>query len=151
MRETTMRVRWRLAALAVALGFVTACGGATPEPSLYDRLGGVEGIRPVVDSTVANVAGDERINAFFAGLDEAKAAVLKDHLVNLLCRETGGGCTYTGRDMRTAHAGLELTEANFEALLEDVAKALDEHGVPQAEKDEMLGVLGRMRNDVLGR
>ncbi len=141
----------RLLVFSVLLSLGVAASAAEPESSLFDRLGGVDAIRAVVDSTVANAVADDRINSFLAGADEQAVATLKGHLVDLICREAGGSCTYTGRDMRTAHTGLGLTDAHFDALVEDIVKALDQHGVPQAEKDDLLAILGAMRNDVLGR
>jgi hemoglobin len=122
--------------------------GETPptERSLYERLGGEPAIRAVVDDFVANVAADARINRFFAGTDIDK---LKMHLVNQIGQASGGPLQYTGRDMKTTHAGMGLTNADFDALVEDLVKALDKHNVPAREKSELLAVLGPMRSDVV--
>ena len=70
-------------------------------------------------------------------------------LVDQVCQATGGPCTYTGLDMKTAHQGMGLTNADFDALVEDLTKALDAAGVQQKEKDELLGALGPMRADIV--
>ena len=126
-------------------------GSATATRTLYDRLGGTTAIATVVDGFVANVAGDARINKFFTRVASDSAAMreFKQKLVDQICQGTGGPCTYTGKDMKTAHQGMGLTNADFDALVEDLVKALDAAGVAQADKDELLGVLGPMRTDIV--
>src|SRR5262245_15068036 len=102
-----------------------ACGqGAkTDAPkSLYDRLGGKDAITAVVEDFVGNVAADTRINSFFAKTDIPN---LKKMLVDQICQATGGPCKYTGKDMKTAHKGMGVKEADFNALVEDLVKSLD--------------------------
>src|SRR6185295_16613173 len=86
-----------------------------PEKSLYDRLGGEAAIKSVVEEFVANVAADARSNKFFAHADLER---LKGHLVNQIGQASGGPQKYTGRDMKTAHAGMGIDEAAFNALVE---------------------------------
>jgi hemoglobin len=116
------------------------------KPLLYERLGGNAAISAVVDQFVANVAGDDRVNGRFATTDIPK---LKGHLVDQVCSATGGPCTYKGRDMKTTHAGMRISNADFGALIEDLVKALDTFKVPTQEKNELLGLLGPMRKDIV--
>ena len=147
-----------LLALAVAVACakkeepaVDSTAAAATTRSLYDRLGGTTGIATVVDGFVANVAADARINKFFTRVASDTAAMrdFKQKLVEQVCQGSGGPCTYTGKDMKTAHQGMGLTNADFDALVEDLVKALDAAGVQQAEKDELLGILGPMRTDIV--
>ncbi|MGO4304385.1 group I truncated hemoglobin [Cupriavidus sp. RAF12] len=117
-------------------------------PSLYDRLGGSPAITAVVDDFVGNVAADTRINAKFAN---ANIPRLKMRLVEQICAGAGGPCTYTGRDMRTAHAGMGITNSEFDALVEDLVKSLNKFKVPPQEQKELLGMLGPMRKDIVSR
>lgn len=133
-----------VASLLLMGGFIQAVDGKGP--SLYDRLGGKEAITSVVDTFVANVGGDRRINGYFAGTDLGK---LKMHLVNQICSASGGPCTYTGRTMKQTHAGMGVTDAAFNALVEDLISALDHHKVGKTEKEELLGVLGPMKSDIV--
>lgn len=126
-------------------GTAQAADGGTGK-SLYDRLGGKEAITAVVDTFVGNVGGDKRINGFFATTDLVK---LKMHLVNQICEATGGPCKYTGRSMKQTHAGMGIDDAAFNALVEDLVKALDRHKVGKTEKDELLGILGPMKSDIV--
>jgi hemoglobin len=114
--------------------------------SLYERLGGLDSITAVVDSFSARCAGDDRINSKFARTDIAR---LKKMLVDQVCEATGGPCTYTGRAMRPAHDGMGVTGGEFDALVEDLVATLDEFGVPKPEQDELLGLLGPMREDIV--
>ena len=118
------------------------------QKSLYDRLGGKDALTAVVDDFVGNVAADKRINGFFAKADIPR---LKRNLVDQICQGTGGPCTYTGRDMKTAHKGMNITDAQFNALVEDLVKALDKFKVPEKEKGELLGVLGPMKPQIVGQ
>ncbi len=120
--------------------------GVKKGKSLYDRLGKKEAITAVVDEFVANVAADTRINKFFASTDIPK---LKMNLVNQICEASGGPCKYTGRSMKEAHQGMGISTADFNALVEDLVKALDKFKVGQKEKDELLGVLGPMKSDIV--
>ena len=144
--------RRTLVIAAVAAAFViSACQSMdtmTPQKSLYDRLGGQPAVTAVVDDFVGNVAADNRINGFFARTDIPR---LKKNLVDQICQGTGGPCTYTGRDMRTAHKGVNITDAQFNALVEDLVKTLDKFKVPEKEKGELLGVLGPMKPQIVGQ
>ena len=68
-----------------------------------------------------------------------------------ICAGTGGPCTYTGRDMKSAHAGMGITDAQFNALVEDLVKSLDKFKVPEKEKGELLGILGPMKPSIVGQ
>lgn len=125
----------------------TATGSATAEGAkLYDRLGGKDGIAKVVDMFVANVAADERINAQFQNTDIPN---LKAKLVDQICEASGGPCKYTGKDMKSLHANMAITEADFNALVEDLVKAMKDAGVGEQEQSEILAVLGPMKADIV--
>ncbi len=114
----------------------------TVEKSLYDRLGGKPAITALVDDFVARVAADRRINRFFANTDIPS---FKAKLVDQICKASGGPCKYTGKDMKTAHAGMGVTDADFNALVEDLVATLDKFKVPEEEKSELLAALEPMK------
>ncbi len=115
---------------------------AAPKQELYDRLGGQRAVVAVVDDFIGNVAADDRIKLRFANTDIPKLKLL---LVEFICLGTGGPCTYTGQDMETSHAGMELVDDEFGALVEDLVKTLDKFKVPAKEKGELLGALGPLQ------
>jgi hemoglobin len=114
--------------------------------SLYERLGGLEAITAVIDSFVARCAGDDRINRKFERTDIPR---LKKMLVDQVCEATGGPCSYSGRSMRETHDGMGVTAGEFDALVEDLVATLDEFNVPKAEQDELLALLGPMRDEIV--
>lgn len=121
------------------------------EKSLYDRLGGKTAITAVVDQFVANVAADARIKKFFAltASDPKRMATFKGNLVDQICQAGGGPCKYPGKSMKEAHQGMGVSTADFNALVEDLVKALDKLKVGEREKDELLSVLGPMKSDIV--
>ncbi len=152
-----MRIKMIFVAVLATVGLMMACGGGKKggttgggggggDKSLYDRLGGKDAITAVVEKFVGNVVADDRIDGCFKNAD---AANLKKQLVDQICSATGGPCKYAGKDMKTAHAGMGVKEADFNALVEDLVKALDEFKVPEKEKGELLGALGGMKGDIV--
>ena len=113
---------------------------------LYERLGGKDAITAVIDDFVGRCAKDARIHGTFARTDIPR---LKASLVDQVCEAAGGPCTYSGRDMRTTHAGMSVTGGEFEALVEDLVATLGKFSVPAAETSELIGVLAPMRGDIV--
>ena len=148
MNPMLRRLAFPLALVATLL--LAACQdmGMAPQKSLYERLGGKDAITAVVDDFVANVAADKRINGFFAKTDVPR---LKRNLVDQICQATGGPCTYTGKDMKTAHKGMGITDADFNALVQDLQKSLNKFKVPAKEQGELLGALGSLKPQIVGQ
>ena len=140
-----------IGALFVSISTAELIGQATREKSLYSRLGEKKAITAVVDEFVTRVAGDKRINAFFAATasDPARLKKFKANLVDQICQASGGPCKYTGKDIKTAHMGMGISAADFDALVEDLVGALDTFKVGQHEKDQLLGALGPMKRDIV--
>jgi hemoglobin len=116
------------------------------QSSLYTRLGAHEAIKSVVEDFVGRCAGDSRINAKFGRTDIPR---LKAMLADQICQASGGPCTYAGRDMAETHAGMGVTGGEFDALVEDLVATLDQFNVPKSEQDELIGLLGPMRPDIV--
>jgi len=121
------------------------------EKTLYERLGGKKAITAVVDEFAGRVAADTRINRYFAAAaaDPKRLASFKMKLVGQICQASGGPCNYTGKDMKTAHMGMGVTSADFNALVEDLVGALDKFKVGEKEKSDLLGALGPMKSDIV--
>lgn len=148
-----MRIR-QIGFVLVLVLSIAACGGKkdnTTKPgdkALYDRLGGKDAITAVVDDFVNTAATDEKISHFFKNADPKD---LKAKLVDQICEASGGPCKYTGKDMKTAHTGMKITEDDFNALVADLVKSLDKFKVAQKEKDELVGKLGSMKGEIVGQ
>jgi hemoglobin len=115
---------------------------------LYQRLGGREAINAVVKDLLANGIADARLQPRLSGMDAAKC---ERQLTDLLCQATGGPCKYTGRDMKTAHTGSNVTETEWTAFTENLAKTFDRFNVPARERGELVNMLLPMKGDVVGR
>jgi hemoglobin len=145
-----MRSVWPLAlALTACAGTGTATKtDSAKTASLYDRLGGKDAIAKVVDDFLGKVGADQRINARFANTDLKHLNLM---LVDQICQASGGPCKYTGKDMKTSHAGLKITDDEFNALVEDLQAALKHLSVPEPEQKDLIGALGPMKPDIVNR
>ena len=139
--------------VAVNLGACasTSSGGASAGPSLYKRLGGREGIATVVGDFTTNMAADPRVNARFKAMKGPDLEKFKSSVSDQICEATGGPCSYLGKDMKATHQGMKITDAEWNATLENMGKALDKHNVDAKTKQELLAALGPMRNDIVGQ
>src|SRR5262245_42056909 len=148
--RTEDQMRIVIAALVAALlsGGTAHAQMAAPKKTLYERLGGQAAITAVVDDFVGNVARDRRINRFFAKTNIPR---LKALLVQQICQATGGPCIYLGRDMKTAHRGMGVSGANFNALVQDLGKTLKKFKVPAREQKELVAILAPLKKDIVER
>ncbi len=128
-------------------------GALAQTGSLYDRLGGKAAITAVVDEFVNRVAADKRINSYFAATaaDPKRMASFKGRLIDQICEAAGGPCKYTGKDMKSAHRGMGISGADFDALVEDLVGALKQFEVGADEQKILLGVLAPMKGDIVER
>jgi hemoglobin len=153
MGRMTVRLGWVIASAVLVFG-VGGCATTQEAPagvSLYKQLGGREGIALVVDDFAGNVVADERINARFKALKPEQVFKFKSNLADQICDATGGPCAYVGRDMKTTHKGMNITEAEWGATVEALVKALDKNNVPAGAKAALLGALGPMKPDIVGQ
>jgi len=116
------------------------------ERSLYDRLGEIDSITAVVEDFRDRVARDDRINQKFVRTDLGR---LTKMLIDQVCQAAGGPCTYTGRTMKAAHAGMGVTSGEFDALVADLVATLSQFKVGKTEQGEVLGVLGPLKADIV--
>lgn len=119
---------------------------AHADDTLYKAFGGKEGIAKIVDDFVGITAADPRVNFQFAKTDIAR---LKKLLNEQLCAATGGGCAYTGRDMKTAHAHMGVTNAQYNAIAENMYDAWDKNGIPYRVQNKVMAVLATMQRDIV--
>ncbi|MFZ5594195.1 MAG: group I truncated hemoglobin [Pseudomonadota bacterium] len=119
--------------------------------SLYEKLGGAAAVDAAVDIFYRKVLSDDRINAFFEGVDMDKQAAKQKAFLTFAF---GGPHNYTGKDMRTAHAHLVqqgLNDTHFNAVAGHLKTTLEELNVPADLIAQVLGIAESTRNDVLGR
>jgi hemoglobin len=123
-------------------------GGST----LWARLGGDKAVRAVVHEFVSVAAPDPKVNFLRNGafkLDAKGVVNLENLLVELISSVTGGPIKYTGRDMKTAHAGMKITEDEFNALAGHLVATLQKIKVPQKEADELVAIVASTKKDIV--
>jgi hemoglobin len=149
MRVATLRVVALGLALALALAATPLAAADAAPPTLYKRLGGYDAIAAVTDDFIGRLAGDPQLAKFFAGHSTASLGTIRQHIVEQLCAATGGPCVYTGRDTKSAHAGLGISESDWNASVAHLVATLDKFKVPQKEKDELLAIASSLKADIV--
>ena len=124
---------------------------ANTQPTLYKRLGGYDAIAAVTDDFVGRLVADPQLTRFFKGLSIDSQKRLRQHVVDFLCAATGGPCVYTGRDMKTAHTGLNITEDDWNSTVKALVASLDKFKVPDKEKNDVLTAISGLKPDIVGR
>src|ERR1051325_4124888 len=117
--------------------------------SLYKRLGGYDAIAAVSDDFIARLAADKQLSRFLVGMSADSQKRLRQLVVNQLCQATGGPCIYTGRPMKTAHAGLGITESDWQLTVKHLVASLDKFKVPEKEKQEFLALASSLKPDIV--
>lgn len=141
------------AVIVIMAGVATQTARAqVTQPSLYERLGGTYSIATVVDDFIERLLVNSTLNANPA-IKEARARVpkagLKFHVTTLVCEVSGGPCKYTGRTMKESHERLNITPAEWDAMVADFKTTLNKFNVPQREQQELITVVGSTKNDIV--
>jgi hemoglobin len=145
-----MKFRTALAACIIAFAVAApAIAQPTTVPTLYKRLGGYDALASVTDDFLARLAADPGFARFFAGHSTDSIKRIRQNIVNQLCFATGGPCVYTGRDMKTSHAGLGVTEKDWDVSVKLLIATLDKFNVPAKEKDEVLTTVSTLKKDIV--
>ncbi len=133
-------------AIPILICLVFASPSFADQDSLYADMGGQAGIEKLVDVSVNNYLADDRIKAIF---DESNMDRIRLELKDQFCQIAGGPCVYKGHSMTAAHKGLHLTNANFNALVEDLQAAMDKCGIPFAIQNMFLARLAPYQREVV--
>jgi len=143
-----MRIR-HLAACAILVLPLCATATLAQQKSLYQRLGGYDAIAAVSDEFIARLATDEQEKRFFIGFSDDSKARIRQHVVDFICKATGGPCYYTGRDMKTAHAGSGISKADWERTLKIFGEVLNKFKVPEQEQKDLAAAIGPLEKDIV--
>ena len=154
-----MRIEVRISTTVLAAVMVIMAGTAAQtaraqvaQPSLYERLGGAYSIATVVDDFIERLLVNATLNANPA-INEARKRVpkagLKFHVTAMVCEVSGGPCKYTGRAMKESHQHLNITQAEWDAMVVDFKATLNKFKVPQREQQELITIVGSTRNDIV--
>ncbi len=132
--------------LALAAALVALTAPALADDTLWQDMGGVDNLTRIANDTADNVLADDRIKATF---DNTSIERFRKLLAAQFCVVAGGPCAYTGRTMHDAHKGLHLDNADFNAVVEDLQKAMDKEGVAFATQNRFLARLAPMQHDIV--
>lgn len=144
-----MALRPRTLILPVLLSCsLAACSGKPPEASLYEALGGEAAIATIVENFILEIARDERVIDHFEVSNVQRFRVMMNQH---LCMVADGPCTYEGDNMIDTHAGMGVTEADFNAIVEDMMAAMDQAGIPLGPQNRLLARLATFRAEIINR
>jgi len=119
------------------------------DKSLYQRLGGYDVVAGIVDDLFSRIRSDPQFARFTSGRSLDSNLRARQLLVDQLCALAGGPCLYIGRDMKTSHEGLNITESEWEANMKHTLAALKKFNVPQPEQQEFLDLFLRYKKDIV--
>ena len=148
-------------ALVLSLSAIALCAALAPArsasaqsapahaPSLYKRLGGYDALAAVVDDFIPRLATDKQLSRFFVGASADSQKKIRQHVVDQLCNMAGGPCLYIGRPTKQAHAGLGITESDWQVSVNHLVASLDKFKVPAKEKGEVLAAVSSLKGDIV--
>ena len=122
---------------------------AAKDKSLYDRLGGYDAIAAVTDEFIGRLAADDKLRRFFIGFSTDSKQRIRQHVIDLICSKTGGPCIYTGRDMKTAHAGAGITKSDWDRSTKLFGETLAKFKVPDREQKELGAIITPLEKDIV--
>lgn len=133
----------RLFALVLAF---TGSAHAQTDDSLYQQLGGQPGLTTLMDDFMTRLLADKRMNPFFKDVDHKH---VKAQLVAQFCEVSGGPCKLKGPDMKKAHAGMDITKRDFNALVEVLQDSMNAQGISFSTQNKLLARLAPMHRDII--
>ena len=134
--------------LVLCFTLISACndGGSENKTSLYDRIGGEPVVRAVTEDIWNNHSKNPIVNNRFANSD---ATYVKQKVFEIIVATTGGPIEYQGKDMTVAHTGMNISDMEFNAVVDDVLKAFEMHDVGQQERNEVLAILWSVKDQIV--
>ena len=143
----------RLACLALALvallASIVPVQTASAQDSLYKRLGGYDALAAVTDDFITALATDKTLGRFFIGASDNSKMRIRQLVLDQLCAATGGPCVYIGRDMKTVHKGLGITEDDWNIAVKHLVNTLNKYKVPEKEQKELASALTTLKADIV--
>ncbi len=120
-----------------------------PEKTLYQRMGGYDVIAGIVDDFIGQLRTDPAFARFGGGRSMDSLKRTRQLVVDQLCSLTGGPCIYIGRDTKAAHAGLKITDAEWDSSIDKFKNSLNKYKVGEQEQQDFLGVLAKLKSDIV--
>jgi hemoglobin len=119
------------------------------EKTLYERLGGYDGITAFADNLLPRLQADSRLRRYWDNRGDDGVAREKQLLIDFLCSSAGGPTYYTGRDMKTSHRGMKITEEDWIAFCGHAVVTMDALTIPKRECDEIVAFVTSLKSDIV--
>jgi hemoglobin len=119
------------------------------QKSLYERLGGYDAIVAVANNLLPRLEGDAQLGRFWQHRGSDGLEREKQLLIDFLCSSAGGPMYYTGRDMKTSHKGMKITDGDWSIFLGHLNATLEAFQVPQTERSEVLAFIQSTKADIV--
>jgi len=119
------------------------------EKSLYERLGGYDGVDGFVNNLLTRLQNDEQLGRFWENRGDDGIEREKQLLIDYLCSNAGGPVYYTGRDMKISHKGMNISESDWLAFFEHAGATMQELQVPQQECDDVVAFVSSLKGDIV--
>jgi hemoglobin len=118
-------------------------------PTLYSRLGGYDALAAVTDDFIVRLVQDKDLGRFFQGASDDSKKRIRQLIVDQLCSATGGPCLYIGRSMKASHAGLGISESEWDISVKHLVETLDKFKVAEKERADLLALLTTLKPDIV--
>ena len=143
-----------LCASALALLFALAAVPLAAQPAegqatLYKRLGGYDAIAAVTDDFIGRMAGDPELSRFFVGHSTQSLQRIRQLVVEQLCQAAGGPCFYTGRSMKESHAGMGISQAEWDVAVKHLTATLDKFKVGAKEREDLFAAISPLQAEIV--
>jgi len=141
--------------VTLALALFLSCVGRAPDVSaqsgnsLYKQLGGYDALAAVTDDFITRLATDKTLGRFFVGASDNSKMKIRQLVLDQLCAATGGPCIYIGRDMKTAHKGLGITEEDWNIAVKHLVATLTKFKVPENLQKEVATAISGLKADIV--
>jgi hemoglobin len=119
------------------------------EQTLYQRLGGYDAISAVVHGLLSHLMADEQLGRFWANRGDDGIAREKQLLIDYLCSSAGGPVLYTGRDNKTSHKGMGITQSDWDIFINHLKTTLTQFEVPESEQTDVLNFIESTKTDIM--
>lgn len=136
----------RAAVLTVVLSLMACANVTVSDRTLYQDLGGTQGITEIVDLFILEIANDERVLPYFA---DSNVQRFRETVIEHFCMISDGPCDYSGDTMIQVHTGMNINETDFNAVVENLIAAMDNTGTPIAAQNRLLERLARLRPEII--
>ena len=139
----------KLLLISLLLLFTSACQTlSNPEDTLYVELGGAEGVERLADQFIIEITHDPLVRAHF---EDSNMRRFREKFIEHACHLSGGGCDYTGDTMIDVHTGMDISEAEFNVVVQNLIDAMDTLSIKTTTQNRLLAILAKLREEIIYR